>query len=250
MIDDFIVPLITLDIVFLVDTSASMEGRKIDELNNFMAEAVKIVEKTAAEMEIRILIRVIEFNSEAKWLFGDANNGVEHIEWHPLRASACGDTNTSAAIDLARDIMHRRILGERSLLPVVVLVSDGLGTDVQKTMEAIERLKHSSGGHTKLKRDRVRRIAVCVGEANEEELSTFSSADSKFLLPRLYNGNEKNQGRYSLEILKAEEFRLLEELLKELAFFPEPTLVQWDENSNRPTITVVNECYDDEDWEE
>lgn len=248
MIDDFIVPLITLDIVFLVDTSASMAGRKIDELNNFMAEAVKIVEKTAAEMEIRILIRVIEFNSEAKWLFGDANNGVEHIEWHPLRAGACGDTNTSAAINLARDIMHRRILGERSLPPVVVLVSDGLGTDAQKTMEAIERLKCSLGRPVALEEDAVRRIAICVGGANEDELIEFSSVEIKPASTKGGNVEADDLLYYNPLILRADEFELFGGLLKSYSAYPKVVPV-WQEENGEPVMTVIG-VYDDEDWEE
>lgn len=38
-----------------------MIGRKIEQVNKFMADAVELVEEVAFEREIRIPIRVIEF---------------------------------------------------------------------------------------------------------------------------------------------------------------------------------------------
>lgn len=54
MIDEFEFGIIkcAMSIVFLVDTSASMAGQKIDDLNRFMTDAVRIVEETARKMEI------------------------------------------------------------------------------------------------------------------------------------------------------------------------------------------------------
>lgn len=158
----------TLNIVFLVDTSASMAGRKIEQLNEFMAEAVVLAERIAFDKGINIPIRVIEFNSEAKWLFGDADKGSGHIDWIPLHVDKNGHTDIVKAIHTAISIMHKRILGERDYRHVVVLVSDGLGDDRQKSIEAIENLKHSL-------KEKITRIAVRVEGANEEELITFAS---------------------------------------------------------------------------
>lgn len=52
-----------------------------------MAEAVELTEKFALNEEIRIPMRVIEFNAEAKWLYGDAKKRVDHIDWTPLHVN-------------------------------------------------------------------------------------------------------------------------------------------------------------------
>lgn len=132
-----------MNIVFLVDTSASMVGIKIEQLNEFMTEAVEFAEEFAFKEGIRIPIRFIEFNAEAKWLYGDANKGVDHIAWSPLHANQNCHTDTAQAINLARSIMSRKFLGCRPLPPIVVLVSDGLSNDLRETIEAIENLKLS-----------------------------------------------------------------------------------------------------------
>ena len=97
MIDelDYYLSKYQLHIVFLVDTSASMVGRKIEQLNEFMAEAVELTEEYAFKEKIRIQMRVVEFNTEAKWLFGDANEGVEHIDWTPLCVKQNCHTDTA-----------------------------------------------------------------------------------------------------------------------------------------------------------
>lgn len=241
---------LTMNIVFLVDTSASMDGHKIDELNYFMTEAVNLVEETSRKMEIRIPIRVIEFNSEAEWLFGNAENGVEHIDWIPLQANTCGYTNTSAAIDLVRSIMHRRILGERNLRPTVVLVSDSLGTDPQKTMEAIERLKCSLSIPLNPKKDKVRRISVCVDGTNEDELIAFSSSDIEpaSIIGGYYTIKD-DLTYYGSLILRTGELGLFGRLLKSCCSHPEAVPV-WSEEYGDLAITDIVGDDDEDDWEE
>ena len=59
-----------LNLIFLVDTSGSMDGEPIYQLNRAMAEVVDVAERAAFENEIDLFMRVIEFNSVARWLFG------------------------------------------------------------------------------------------------------------------------------------------------------------------------------------
>lgn len=251
MIDEFEFGIIkcAMSIVFLVDTSASMAGQKIDDLNRFMTDAVRIVEETARKMEIRIPIRVIEFNSEAKWLFGDAEDGVEHIDWISLYANTCESTNTSAATDLARSIMNRRILWERIFRPIVVLVSDGLSTDPQKTMDTIESLKYSLSGSVNPKKDKVRRISVCVSGSNENELIAFSSTEVKTILSNWYIKNEDDLIRHNPLVLRTEDIELFRGLLETLISYPQPAPV-WPEEVEEPVITVTGGDDDNDDWEE
>lgn len=94
-----------LNLIYLLDTSGSMSGEPINQLNRAMAEAVQIAEEAARENEIQLIMRVVQFNSVAKWLIGDMRKGVEHIDWAPLDAN--GGTDTAGAIELARSVMQR-----------------------------------------------------------------------------------------------------------------------------------------------
>ena len=162
-----------LNLIYLVDTSGSMYGEPINQLNVAMAEAVQVAEEWSMEMEVQLFMRVVEFNSVAKWLIGDTRRGVEHIDWMPLNAN--GGTDTAGAIDLARGVMHREFLGERNYRPIVILITDGESNDSQKTVEAVAKLKASLKSSTDPNKDKITRIAIGVTGANQTELTNFAS---------------------------------------------------------------------------
>lgn len=162
-----------LNLIFLLDTSGSMTGERINQLNIAMAEAVQVAEECAAEKEVDLFMRVVEFNSSAKWLFGDAQAGVSHIDWMPL--SAYGGTDTSGAIQLACQVMHRNILGTRNYRPVVILITDGESNEPNETLRAIDQLKSSLKSSTNPGKDKITRISIGVQEANQTELTSFAS---------------------------------------------------------------------------
>ena len=162
-----------LNLIYLLDTSGSMYGEPINQLNVAMAEAVQIAEEAVKEKEVQLLMRVVNFNSTAQWIFGDTQHGVEHIDWVPLKEN--GGTDTAGAIDLARSVMHREFLGERNYRPVVILITDGLSNDPVETRNAIARLKSSLKSSTNPSKDKITRIAIGVTGANQTELTDFAS---------------------------------------------------------------------------
>lgn len=162
-----------LNLIYLLDTSGSMYGEPINQLNVAMAEAVQVAEEAAMEKEVQLLMRVVEFNSVAKWLIGDTRQGMEHIDWVPLNAS--GGTDTAGAINLARSVMHREFLGERNYRPVVILITDGESNDPKETVKAVEQLKSSLKSSTDVNKDKITRIAIGVTGANQKELNDFAS---------------------------------------------------------------------------
>ena len=125
-------------------------------------------------MEIRLVMHVIEFNSHAKWLFGDREDGVSHIDWVPLIAG--GSTDTAGAIRLAREVMRREYLGVRNFKPVVILITDGSSNDKQDTLAAIDELKSSLKSSINPTKDKIIRIAIGIGDdVDQEELAAFAS---------------------------------------------------------------------------
>ena len=65
-----------LNIIFLLDTSGSMIGPRIDQLNYAMPEALQALKKVAISEEVDAFVRVVEFNSAANWIMGAAEAGV------------------------------------------------------------------------------------------------------------------------------------------------------------------------------
>ena len=162
-----------LNLIYLVDTSGSMIGEPINQLNAAMSEAVTVAEEAANEKEVQLFMRVVEFNSSADWIFGDTENGLGHIDWVPR--SANGGTDTAGAIDKATSVMHRKYLGERNFRPVVILITDGQSNDPTATVEAVEKLKSSLKSSSDPTKDKIIRMAIGVKDANQTELTNFAS---------------------------------------------------------------------------
>ena len=151
--------------IYLLDTSASMYGAKINQLNVAMSEVLQIAEEFADKREVALNTRIIEFNSTARWIFGNTQHGVKHIEWKSLNAG--GATDTASAIDLAQRAVRKECFGTKSRCPIIViLITDGSSNEPQDTFLAIERLSC----------EETIRIAIGIGDdVNQEELEAFAS---------------------------------------------------------------------------
>lgn len=110
-------------IVFVVDTSGSMVGQRLSQLNIALQELNSMLESLAYQNEVQLSIRLIEFNTTARRLVGDLEADVEHLDVY--FSEAVGLTNTAEALRLTRGVMTYRYLGPHSLKPVVILITDG-----------------------------------------------------------------------------------------------------------------------------
>jgi uncharacterized protein YegL len=174
-----------INLFYLLDTSGSMSGERINQLNIAMVEALSIAEEVANEKEWDLAIRVIEFNNVAKWIIGDPMSGQRHIEWKPLTAQ--GGTDTAGAIKLVKEAMNSTFLGSRALTPVVILITDGESSKPAETIEAITELKNAIGSSSNTSEDKIMRIAIGVKDAKQIELENFASLGKIF-----QNGVEQN----------------------------------------------------------
>lgn len=166
-------------IIFAVDTSASMAGRRLFQLNAALQELTCMLENLADQMEVQLSIRLIEFNTEARWLVGGLESGVDHLDIFFSEAS--GGTNTADALKLVKDVMTHRNLSSscpsRYLKPVVILITDGYSINPQETAEVIEELKKSPMGRKMV------RVAFIIGDEMISEVEKFASlADEKPLI--------------------------------------------------------------------
>ncbi len=165
----------SLNLIFLLDTSLSMSGARIGQLNHAIPEALQELKKVAIDEETDAFVRIIRFNSNPNWYMGNATQGVNindaPAQWKNLTVE--GGTDTAAAIRLCLSALHTKNLGTRNYLPVVVLVTDGESNIPAETMKATEELKKAlTGGRGK---EKVQRIAVGVQDYNEAELNSFAS---------------------------------------------------------------------------
>ena len=167
-----------LNIIFLLDTSGSMAGERITQLNCAMQDAMLALKKAAMKAEIDLRIRVIEFNNFAQWIMGAAEEGLDieaaEAAWSDLSAKSAG-TNTADAILRACEAMHTKYLGTSNYHPIVILVTDGGSNDRMETIAAIDKLKSSLRSASDPTKEKIQRIALGVIQANQEELKDFAS---------------------------------------------------------------------------
>ena len=163
-------------IIFAVDTSGSMAGTRLSQLNNALQELTCMLKNVADQMEVKLSIRLIEFNTEARWLVGGLESGVDHLDI--LFSDASGGTNTADALKLVKNVMTYRYLGP-CLAPIAILITDGYSINPQETAEVIEELKTSAMG----RRNKMVRVAFIIGDEIIPEVETFASlADEKPLV--------------------------------------------------------------------
>ena len=166
----------SLHYFFLVDTSGSMGGEKIAQLNAAMDTLLPILKDAIksgnVENNFNIVgdIRVIRFATGADWYIGDAANPVplDGFVWTPLTVG--GVTHTASAIEHLLEGLSREYMGNQNIPPVCILISDGECTEaLEKYNAVIEKMNKSGWGK------RAIRAAIAIGnDYNEVELAKFA----------------------------------------------------------------------------
>ena len=235
-----------LNIIFLLDTSGSMSGARINQLNCAMPEALAALREAAMKQEMKVIVRIAEFNNYADWILGKTEKGVEITEaeeqWKDLTARSAG-TNTAAAIDLAAEVMHTRYLGTRNYHPYVILITDGESNRVDETLKSIDRLKAALRSSSNPGKNKVERIAIGVVEANRTELESFAS------LGTIVHDDQSVEENVPL-VFNVDDVTQLSGVLKSVAVSSLVSAAGDDaDEGNGPVIEPVNDD-EEKDWED
>lgn len=173
----------SLVIFFLIDTSGSMKGKKMGELNTVMEELIPEIRKVG-EADTEVKVAVLTFSTDVKWMYSTPIP-IEEFEWARLRAS--GVTSLGAALKELNARMSRNgFLNSPSLsfAPVIFLMTDGYPSDDYKA--GLKELQANSWYKFGLK------AALGIGsEANDNVLTEFTgSADT---VVHAYSGGQLAQ---------------------------------------------------------
>lgn len=120
-----------LHVFYILDTSGSMIGTPIAELNHAMEECTEALKEVAKNNgDAKLKIAVMEFNSNCKWVTDHGPEPVEDFEWEYLEAG--GLTSMGAALteldsQLRRDKFLSSMTG--AFMPVLIFMTDGIATD-------------------------------------------------------------------------------------------------------------------------
>ncbi len=173
----------SLVIFFLIDTSGSMRGTKMGELNTVMEELIPEIRRVG-EADTEVKVAVLTFSTDVKWMYAEPI-AIEDFEW--TRLSASGVTSMGAAFkELSSRMSRNSFLNSPSLsfAPVMFLMTDGYPSDEYK--EGLEALSKNSWYKFGLK------AALGIGnEANDDMLAEFTG--SKDTVVHAYSGNQLAQ---------------------------------------------------------
>lgn len=119
-----------LPIFVLADTSGSMRGEKINELNLALREMLNAL-NAADDIRGKFQLSVIAFGGEVKVLQPIADiDGLVLTE-----LSASGNTPMGQAFEMVCELIEDRdVVSSRAYAPTIVLISDGLPTDCTEEM--------------------------------------------------------------------------------------------------------------------
>ena len=161
-----------LHMFYLLDTSGSMAGEGIAQLNSGMRETIRILkDKFEASGDARLRISVQTFNTVAAWVTGTpASKYSEYIEDFVdfPEQGAGGLTRLGEALDLLRKGLSRNEMLESptgNKRPIIIIMSDGAPTDDWQS--ALTRVKENRWFQQAIK------IGIALGSnANEGALAT------------------------------------------------------------------------------
>ena len=173
----------SLVIFFLIDTSGSMKGKKMGELNTVMEELIPEIRRVG-EADTDVKIAVLTFSTDVRWMYSQPIS-IEEFEWARLRAD--GVTSMGEAFkELSIRMSRGQFLNSPSLsfAPVIFLMTDGYPSDDYKA--GLKLLKANSWYKFGLK------AALGIGnEANDDMLAEFTG--SKETVVHAYSGGQLAQ---------------------------------------------------------
>lgn len=167
-----------LPVFILVDTSGSMLGTKMDKVNAALHEMISTL-SNLENTRGKIQVSIITFGGESKVIQPLCN--IEDVQLNPLIAS--GKTPMGGAIELTLDLLEDiEVISKRTYTPMIVLLSDGLPTDLPAgtnrdefdyyNWSPLNRLRNSERGSKCIK------MALGIGEdADYKMLKTFINDD-------------------------------------------------------------------------
>lgn len=173
----------SLVIFFLIDTSGSMKGTKMGELNTVMEELIPEIRRVG-EADTDVKVAVLTFANSVMWMYSEPVS-IEDFEWTRLRAD--GVTSMGEAFrELSIRMSRNSFLSSPSLsfAPVIFLMTDGYPSDDYKA--GLEALQKNSWYKFGLK------AALGIGkEANDDMLAEFTG--TKDTVVHAYSGGQLAQ---------------------------------------------------------
>ncbi|MBN2464961.1 VWA domain-containing protein [candidate division WOR-3 bacterium] len=174
-----------LHFIWILDCSSSMDGMKIQSLNQAIKNALPEMKKVAGDNpQAQVLVRAVTFASGAQWHVSQAVP-LDNFQWD-RDVTASGSTAMGEALSLVakemRALEGSATKGYRGFPPSLVLVSDGQPTDdFQKGLQDLTGTKWGK---------RTVRMAIAIGaDADKGILKQFVNP-SEYPVLEAHNAQE------------------------------------------------------------
>lgn len=119
-----------LPIIFMIDTSGSMRGKRIAKLNESMCNVLNILTKKSKEhVDSEIRIAVLKYSSGCEWVT-KGFVGIGDFQWKNINTG--GMTDFGAAIRELNSMLSRSALFAGAVqycVPIIINITDGTPTD-------------------------------------------------------------------------------------------------------------------------
>ena len=194
----------TMVLFFIIDTSGSMRGAKIGQVNTAIEgilPKIKEISKENADAEIKVC--VLNFATKAKWVTAaPVSVEDEAYRWEYVEAggtTALGDACRELNKALSTTTFMKEVSG--SYAPVLFLMSDGEPTDDYRS--GIEVLKRNNWFKAAIK------VAIGIGnDANKGMLAEFTGSDESVIEVHTPEELKKLQEDSNVENVAAMQFSL------------------------------------------
>ena len=162
-----------LDIIYVIDTSWSMGGRKIEAVNRAMHELERLLCDEAKKNPLAdVKVRILAFNNEKAYWHLKERTSLECFKYDDITRVEGGTPFGSALDEIANALSDNDSV--RGLPPIIVVMSDGWPTDAWEV--SLERLLSTPWGKKATK------IAIAIGKEPDKEILAQFTGDPSLVL--------------------------------------------------------------------
>ena len=132
-----------LHVMLIVDTSRSMQGERIGQVNTAIADIHKyLIDLQSENTNVDFYLSIMTFANKAEFL--DGYKGVNVNDMTPLKLKATGYSNLHCAYEELAPVLHKESNGGMmpdfgGIAPIILLLTDGHPT--KATEKQVEELK-------------------------------------------------------------------------------------------------------------
>ena len=143
-----------LNVILMVDTSTSMRGKRIDQVNNALKDIQKhLIELQDDNSNVDFYLTVITFGTAADFLNNDKEKNILDFEFNDIKAK--GWSNLHLGLEKLEDILKKESQGGimpdfGGIAPIIILLTDGHPTG-KEYLEKLALLKEKAWFNIALK---------------------------------------------------------------------------------------------------